>query len=107
MLSLNIGTENSVPQAKKQKQQQKQGAIDVFFFFFKLQEPTDVALAQWFFVVVFFNFFYRLFHAQIVPSLLYATEIWSDRENKQIELVHLYTCKVFITIPTVTPDDII
>ena len=62
---------------------------------------------MFFVVVVVVVVVFKLFHAQIVPSLLYATEIWSDRENKQTELVHLYVCKVFITIPTVTPDDII
>ena len=48
-----------------------------------------------------------MFDAQIVPSLLYAAEIWGHRENKQIEKVHLYACKLFINVPTVTPNDMI
>ena len=51
--------------------------------------------------------FVKLFDAQIVPSLLYAAEIWGHRENKQIEKVHLYACKLFINVPTVTPNDMV
>ena len=48
-----------------------------------------------------------MFDAQIVPSLLYAAEIWGRRENKQIEKVHLYACKLFNNVPTVSPNDLI
>ena len=51
--------------------------------------------------------FFKLFDAQIVPSLVYAAEIWGHRENKQIGNAHLYACKLFINVPTVTPNDMI
>ena len=58
-------------------------------------------------MVVVCLFAFKLFDAQIVPSLLYAAEIWGYRENKQIERVHLYACDLFITVPTVIPNDMI
>ena len=48
-----------------------------------------------------------MFDAHIVPSLLYAAEIWGYREKKQIEKVQLYICKLFINVPTVTLNDMI
>ena len=50
--------------------------------------------------------FSKLFDDQIVPSLLYAAAIWGHRENK-LRTVHLYACKLYINVPTVTPDDMI
>ena len=43
----------------------------------------------------------------IVPSLLYAAEIWSYRENKQTETVHLYACKLTTSFPAETANDMI
>ena len=51
--------------------------------------------------------FFKLFEAQIVPSLLYVAEIWGYRENKQTESVHLHACKLLINVPTVTPNGMI
>ena len=50
---------------------------------------------------------FRLFNAQIVPSLLYAAEIWGHRESKQIERVHLYAYDLFITVRKVISNDMI
>jgi hypothetical protein len=51
--------------------------------------------------------FFRLFDSQITPSLLYASELWGYKENKQIEKVHLYACKLFVNLPAKTPNDMI
>lgn len=51
--------------------------------------------------------FFRLFDSQITPSLLYASELWGFKENKQIEKVHLYACKLFVNLPVRTPNDMI
>ena len=51
--------------------------------------------------------FFKLFDAQIAPSLLYAAEIWGYRGKKLIEKVHLYVCKLFINVPTMTLNDMI
>ena len=48
---------------------------------------------------------FKLFDAQIVPSLFYAAQIWGYRENRLIERLHLYARKVIINVPTVTPND--
>ena len=87
MLSYNIGTEDFVSRAKK-------GTIEI------LKALRTYGCYSC-------SVFFKLFDAQIVPSLLYAAEIWGHRENKQIEKVHLYACKLFINVPTVTPNDMI
>lgn len=51
--------------------------------------------------------FFKLFDAQIAPSLLYASELWGFKENKQIEKVHLYACKLFVNLPVRTPNDMV
>ena len=40
-------------------------------------------------------FIFKLFDAQIVPTLLYAAEIWGYRNDEHIERVHLFACKNF------------
>lgn len=51
--------------------------------------------------------FFKLFDTQILPSVLYASELWGWKENKKIEKVHLYACKLFINVPARTPNDMI
>ena len=51
--------------------------------------------------------FFKLFDSQIVPSLLYASELWGFKENPKIEKVNLYACKLFINVPSRTPNDMI
>ena len=87
MLSYNIGTEDFVSRAKK-------GRIEI------LKALRTYGCYSC-------SVFFKLFDAQIVPSLLYAAEIWGHREYKQIEKAHLYACKLFINVPTVTPNDMI
>ena len=87
MLSFNIGTENFVSRAKT-------GTIEI------LKALGTYGCHSC-------SVFFQLFDAQIVPSLLYAAEIWGYTENKQIERVRLYACKLFINVPTVIPNDMI
>ena len=72
MLSYNIGTEDFVSRAKK-------GTIEI------LKSSTNLWMLTC-------SVFLKLSDAQIVPSLLYAAEIWGHTENKQIEKLHLYAC---------------
>ena len=51
--------------------------------------------------------FFKLFDSQVVPTLLYAAEIWGYEKYKQIERVHLFACKRFLHVPTKTVSDIV
>ena len=51
--------------------------------------------------------FFKLFDAQIVPTLLYAAEIWGYRNYEQDEHVHLFVCKKFLHVHNKTPNDIV
>ena len=51
--------------------------------------------------------FFKLFDAQIVPTLLYAAEIWGYRNYEQIERVHLFACKTFLHVRNKTPNDVV
>ena len=51
--------------------------------------------------------FFKLFDAQIVPTLLYGAEIWGYRKYEQIERVHLFACKHFLHVRNKTPNDVI
>ena len=89
-----MGTEDFVSRAKK-------GTIEIL----KALRAYRCHSCSVFFLIFFFCI--KLFDAKTVPSLLYAAEIWGYRENEQIERVHLYECKLFIDVPTVTPNDMI
>ena len=51
--------------------------------------------------------FFKLFDAQIAPTLLYAAEIWGFKMYEQIERVHLFACKRFLHVRNKTPDDVV
>ena len=94
IVSFNMGTEDFVSRAKK-------GTIEIL----KALRAYRCHSCSVFFLIFFFCI--KLFDAKTVPSLLYAAEIWGYTENKQIERVRLYACKLFINVPTVTPNDMI
>ena len=49
--------------------------------------------------------FFKLFDAQIVPTLLYVAEIWGYKEYEHTEHVHLFACKRFLHVCKKTPND--
>jgi Reverse transcriptase (RNA-dependent DNA polymerase) len=87
MLSFNIATDEFVSRAKK----------GVF----------EIARALKAYGCHSCTVFFKLFDSQIMPSLLYASELWGYKENKRIEKVHLYAIKLFINVPVRTPTDMI
>jgi len=87
MMSFNVATEEYISRAKK-------GVIEIVKAL-KAYGCFDPSV------------FFKLLDAQIVPSLLYASELWGFEENKRIEQVHLYACKLFLNVPTRTPNDMI
>ena len=50
---------------------------------------------------------FKLFDAQIVPTLLYAAGIWGYRNYEQIERVHLFACKKLLHVRNKTPNDVV
>ena len=52
-------------------------------------------------------FFFKLFDAQISPTLLYAAEIWGCKMYEQIERVHLFACKRFLHVRNKTLNDVV
>ena len=53
------------------------------------------------------DIFFKLFDSQVVPLLLYASEIWGYKPFKQIEQVHLYACKRFLHVRNKTANDVV
>ena len=51
--------------------------------------------------------FFKLFDSQVVPSLLYAAEIWGHKHYDQLERVHIFACKRFLRVPIKTTNDIV
>ena len=51
--------------------------------------------------------FFRLFDSQVVPLLLYASEIWGYKSFPQVEQVHLYACKRFLHVRNKTANDVV
>ena len=58
-------------------------------------------------IFFFFFFFLKLFDAQIIPTLLYAAEIWGYKMYEQIERVHLFACKRVLLVRNKTPNDVV
>ena len=55
------------------------------------------------------SLFFKLFEfdAQIVPSLLYGSELWGIKARESIEKVHIQACKLFLNVPPHTPNDMV
>ena len=48
--------------------------------------------------------FFKLFDAQVRPSLLYAAEVWGVRRFDCMESAHLFACKKFLGVSIKTPN---
>ena len=46
-----------------------------------------------------FTLFWKLFDSQVVPMLTYGAEIWGPYDNSEIEKVHTYAIKRFLSVP--------
>ena len=53
------------------------------------------------------DIFFKLFDTQVVPTLLYASEVWGYKQYDQIERVHLFACKRFLHVLNKTPTDVV
>lgn len=86
-LSLKMSVEDIVTKAKK-------CVIHIFRTLWKIKctSPT---------------IFFKLFDAQVVPILLYASEIWGTNENDEIEKVHLFACKRLLNVGIRTPNQMV
>ena len=51
--------------------------------------------------------FFQLFHAQIKPMLLYASEMWGTARLNVIESAHLFACKRFLSVSDKTPNHMV
>ena len=51
--------------------------------------------------------FYKLFDAQVMPILLYGSEVWGSKGCKIVESVHLYALKTFLNVSRRTPNDMV
>ena len=49
------------------------------------------------------SLFFKLFDAQIVPSLLYGSEMCGIKARESIENVHIQACKLFLNVPPPPP----
>ena len=47
--------------------------------------------------------FFRLYDAQIQPTLLYGSEIWGLEKRELVERTHMFACKRFLNVSVKTP----
>ena len=86
-LSLNVSVKDIVIKAKK-------CVVDIFKTLWKINCTSP-------------RIFFKLFDAQIVPILLYASEIWGTNEIDIIEKVHLFACKRLLHVGPRTPNQMV
>ena len=48
--------------------------------------------------------FFRLYDAQVLPSLLYGSELWGLERRDPIEKAHMFACKRFLNVSAKTPN---
>ena len=53
------------------------------------------------------NVFFKLFDAQIVPVLLYGSELWSCFDCPNVEKVHMYACKRILGLSSQSPNHMV
>ena len=51
--------------------------------------------------------FFKLFDAQVVPAILYASEVWGLIPYDQVESVHTFACKRLLGVRKQTPNHFI
>ena len=51
--------------------------------------------------------FFRMYDAQVQPSLLYASELWGMKEHTSIERSHLFACKSLLGADTKAPNSLV
>ena len=51
--------------------------------------------------------FFKLFDAQIQPSLLYASELWGFKKQISVERAHLFACKRFLNVSSRSPNNLV
>ena len=53
------------------------------------------------------KFFFKLFDAQVQPTLLYASELWGLKEHPEVEKSHLFACKRFLSLDVKSPNSLV
>ena len=53
------------------------------------------------------SLFFKPFDAQIVPCLLYGSELWGIKARDSIEKVHIQPCKLFFNVLPQPPNDMV
>jgi len=48
--------------------------------------------------------FFRLFDAQVLPALIYGSELWGLDSHDDVEKAHLFACKRFLNLDNRTPN---
>ena len=86
-LSLKLSVEDIVIKAKK-------CVVDIFKTLWKINCTSQ-------------KIFFKLFDAQVVPILMYASEIWGVNEIDEIEKVHLFACKRLLNVGLRTPNQMV
>ena len=49
-----------------------------------------------------YSTFYKLFDSKIAPIMLYGSELWGLKNVACTELVHIYACKRFLNVHTMS-----
>ena len=59
------------------------------------------------FLCLSYSTFFKLFDSKIAPIMLYGSELWGLNNVACIENVHIYACKRFLNVHTMSCNDVI
>ena len=71
------------------------------------QKIIHILKAMWILRCLKTNVFFRMLETQVIPTLLYGSEIWGLERQKKIETVHAFACKKFLGLSTKTPNHLV
>ena len=69
--------------------------------------PSQILICLWRLGNVQRNVFFKIYDAQVLPILMYGSELWGFQQFAVIEKAHMFACKRFLNVGVQTPNKMI